>query len=72
MAHLHWRSIYGDITGDSDMRQSLLTCLGHLGWRGRDRIISIGQGKYIRYNNACDIAVKNARDSDMQQSMDKL
>ncbi len=41
MAHLHWRCFYGDIAGDSDTRLSLLTCLGHLGWRNRDRIISI-------------------------------
>ena len=31
-------NVYGDIA--SDMRQSLLTCLGHLGLRYRDKIIS--------------------------------
>jgi hypothetical protein len=32
---------YGNIVGNIDMRQSLLTCLGHLGRCERDRIISI-------------------------------
>ena len=41
------------VTLDSDTRQSLLTCLGQLGWCDTDRIVSIscrasqdGQGKY--------------------------
>ena len=52
-ACLHCWCFYGYIAGDSDTRQSLRTCLGHLGWSNRDRIISIlchaaqgGQGKY--------------------------
>jgi hypothetical protein len=40
-AHLHCQCFYGDIARDSDMLQSLLTCIGHLGQRDRDRIISI-------------------------------
>jgi len=39
-AHLHWRCFYSNIAGDSDIWQSLLTSLGHLGWRDTDRIIS--------------------------------
>ncbi len=31
------------------------TCLGHLGRLETDRIVSIGQGKKIRYDNARDI-----------------
>jgi hypothetical protein len=33
------------------------TCLGHLGLYDRDRIISIGQGKEMRRNNARDIVL---------------
>ncbi len=40
-ALLHWRCFHGDIAGDSDTLQSLLTCLGHLRQFDRDRIISI-------------------------------
>jgi hypothetical protein len=47
---LHWRRLC-DNTGWQ--RQSLFTCLGHLGWRDTDRIVSIScrdaqgcQGKY--------------------------
>ncbi len=36
---------YGDIAGDSDTRQALLTCLGHLGQSDRDRNDPNCQGK---------------------------
>ncbi len=40
-ARIHWRCFHGDIAGDSDTQQSLITCLDHLGQCDRDRIISI-------------------------------
>ena len=39
--YLHWQCFYGDIASNSDMWQSLLTCLGHHGQCNKDRIISI-------------------------------
>jgi len=36
---------YGNIASDTDMRQSLLTCLGHLGQSDRERNDPNCQGK---------------------------
>jgi hypothetical protein len=61
MDHLHWQHLFAKpsptVTRDC-------TCLGHLGQQDTDRIISIGQGKYIRHYIAgviiCNVALNFA------------
>ncbi len=41
MDDLHWRDLYAKTPAISCRDIAFLTCLGHLGWRDTDRIISI-------------------------------